>query len=59
MAAMFYALKAKKLYDNELISESNYIDYLHDIGIDSEGLDFFHINDSSAEALDHLRTFPN
>ena len=34
-----YALYAKKLYDNDIISESNFIDLLLDIGIDPEGLD--------------------
>lgn len=34
-----YASLAKYLYDNDIISESNYIDYLFDIGIDSEEID--------------------
>jgi Zn-dependent peptidase ImmA (M78 family) len=34
-----YTSIAKSLYDNDIISESNYIDYLIDIGIDPEGID--------------------
>jgi len=34
-----YASIAKKLYDNEIISESNYIDYLIDVGMNSEEID--------------------
>jgi transcriptional regulator with XRE-family HTH domain len=34
-----YALYAKKLYDNDIISESNFIDLLLDSGIDPVGLD--------------------
>jgi Zn-dependent peptidase ImmA (M78 family) len=33
-----YALYAKKLYDNDIISESNFIDLILDIGIDPENL---------------------
>lgn len=33
-----YALKAKALYDKDIISESNYIDYLLDLGIKSEDI---------------------
>ncbi|OJF76552.1 MAG: hypothetical protein BKP49_06140 [Treponema sp. CETP13] len=33
-----YALKAKTLYDKDIISESNYVDFLIDLGIKPEDI---------------------